>query len=319
MKSIEYKIAQSESDWLRYKKENMGIRESTGCFFRAIKKRVWKKFYGMTRTFFFGIKKTKFNPSYDENKQNIVVSFTSTAARIKHVFPTLNSLAVQTRKPDLVVLWLSKDEFFPKRIIAKIAAMGIQIEFRKDIGPNTKYHYAFAEYKNDLIITVDDDIIYHKEMIQELYTTFSKYPDMVIARRVHKIRFDFDRQPVKYKDWIWEYKDSEKPSHELLATGVGGVLYPPAITKLKCWEKTNFLNVCPACDDIWLKFCELSQNIKVCAVDGSQFYKDAINKKTQKNALALENVDNEKNDERLSSCARYFGMSNLCEKVLEEE
>ena len=123
MKSIEYKIAQSESDWLRYKKENMGIRESTGCFFRAIKKRVWKRFYGMTRTFFFGIKKTKFHPAYDENKQNIVVSFTSTAARIKHVFPTLNSLAVQTRKPDLVVLWLSKDEVFPKRTLEKIKAM----------------------------------------------------------------------------------------------------------------------------------------------------------------------------------------------------
>ncbi len=320
MKSIEYKIAQSEAQWRRYKTENMGIRESAGCFFRAIKKRIWKKFYGMTRTFFFGIKKTKFNPSYDENKQNIVVSFTSTVARIKHVFPTLNSLVVQTRKPDLIVLWLSKDAVFPKRTIAKIAAMGIQIEFRKDIGPNTKYHYAFAEYKNDLIITVDDDIIYHKEMIQELYNTFSEHSDMVIARRVHKIRFNYDRQPVKYRDWIWEYKDSEKPSHELLATGVGGVLYPPAITKLKCWEKTDFLNVCPSCDDIWLKFCELSENIKICSVQNSLFYRDVVIAGMQKNALAVENIDNGKNDESIKSCAQYFGMSDdLCEKILLEE
>ncbi len=320
MKSIEYKIAQSESDWLRYKKENMGIRESAGCFFRAIKKRVWKKFYGMTRTFFFGIKKTKFNPSYDQNKQNIVVSLTSTFARIKHIFPTLYSLAEQTRKPDLIVLWISQDKVFPKRVIARINAMGIRVEFRKDLGPNTKYHYAFAEYKNDLIITVDDDIIYHKDMVQELYNTFLEHPELVIARRVHKIRFNSDKQPAKYKDWIWEYKAALSPAHDLLATGVGGVLYPPVVTKLKCWQNTDFLQACPSCDDIWLKFCELLYNIKVCAVNNSCFYKDVLIAKTQKNALAKQNVGREKNDERIKSCMQYFGMSgDLCERILAGE
>ena len=303
------KIESPDAEWCRYKTENMGIREIMLRLCRAIKKRIWKKFYGMYREFYVRIKKTGFHSSYDKDKENIVVSLTSTVARIRYIFPTLYSLAEQTRKPNLIVLWLSKDEEFPRRVLAKIKSLGIKVEFKKDLGPNTKYHYAFSEYKNNLIITVDDDIIYHKEMIQELYSTFLKHPDLVIARRVHKIRFDADRQPVKYRDWIWEYRDSKSPAHDLLATGVGGVLYPPLVTNLKCWENTDFLKICPACDDIWLKFCELSQGIKVCAVENSRLCYDVVIARTQKNALAAENVGKDKNDEHIKSCMYYFGMS----------
>lgn len=319
IKTIEYKIAQSESEWCRYRIENMGIRESFDRLCNAVRRKILKVCICAVRTFRFSMKNKVFHPTYIKNKENIVVSMTSIAGRIKDIYPAINSIITQTQKPDLIVLWLGDNCSYPKRTISKIEAMGIKVEYCNDLGPNTKYHYAFKEYNNDLVITVDDDIIYHEKMIEELYSTHLKHPEMIIARRVHKIRFGLDRLPVSYRNWIWEYRNSCQPSHELLATGVGGVLYTPAVMKLNCWETTDFINVCPACDDIWLKFCELSQNIKVCAVDGSQFYKDAINKKTQKNALALENVDNEKNDVRLSSCARYFGMSNLCEKVLEEE
>lgn len=317
MKDIEYIITRSEAEWYRYKIENLGIRKSAQSLCSAIKKRIWKKFYGMFRQLCVKIQKTEFYPSYAQNKQNIVVTLTSTKARIKHIFTTLYSLAEQTRKPDLIVLWLSKDEIFPNRVIAKIKSKGVKIEFIEDLGPNTKYHYAFAEYKNDLIITVDDDIIYHKNMVQELYNTFLEHPEQVIARRVHKIRFNSDRQPVKYKDWIWEYKAALSPAHDLLATGVGGVLYPPVVTKLKCWQNTDFLQVCPSSDDIWLKFCELLYNIKVCAVNNSCFYKDVVIAKTQKNALAVQNVGKEKNDESIKSCMQYFCMSgDLCERIL---
>ncbi len=283
-------------------------------------KRILKKLYGIGRNFSIRIKKPVFTPSYDKNKENILVSLTSTRARINHIFLALYSLAGQSCKPDLIVLWLSQDEAYPEHTIGKIQAMGIEIEYRKDLGPNTKYHYAFAEYKNDLVITVDDDIIYHKEMIQELYTAHLENPNLVIARRVHKIRFNSKNQPLQYKDWLYEYRDSKEPSNELLATGVGGVLYPPAVTKLKCWENTDFLKVCPACDDIWLKFCELSQNIKIFSVQNSFFYYDVVIKKTQKNALAKKNIDEGKNDECIKSCSQYFAMSNdLYERILSQE
>ncbi len=320
MKSIDYKIAKSEAEWLRNKYENMGVRESTKRLCRAVKRRVLKRINCVVRSIHPGMKRAVFIPSFDEKKDNIVVSLTSTGSRIKYIFPTLYSLAAQTRKPDLIVLWLGNDVAYQQQTISKIEAMGIMIKYREDLGPNTKYYYAFSEYKKDLVITVDDDIIYHEEMIEELYGTYSKYPDLVIARRVNKLRFGSDKALVKYMDWIWEYRNSDKPAHDLLATGVGGVLYPPVVMALKCWENKDFLRVSPKSDDIWLKFCELSNGIKVCAVDNSSYYYDVINHKGQKTRLSADNVDRGKNDERIRSCAEYFGMSDdLCERVLAED
>lgn len=319
MKSIDYKIAKSEAEWRRYRYENIGVREGGKMFGDAIKRSVKKRYYCLVKNVSFHKKRAAFRASYDENKENVIVSLTSTRQRISNIFPTIYSLLAQTHKPDLIILWLGNDNDYPKNVISKIEAMGIVIKYREDLGPNTKYHYAFMDYKKDIIITVDDDIIYHEEMIEELYGTYVKHPDLVIARRVNKMRFDADKNLVNYKDFIWEYKDAYEPSFDLLATGVGGVLYPPEVTSLDCWENRDYLEVCPKCDDIWLKFGELINGVKVYAVGDSKFYLDVINNSSQKTNLATDNIDNGKNDERIRACAQYFGIiDDLCGRVLAD-
>ena len=316
-KSINIKIAESEIEWQKYKYGKIGVRESMGLLYVALKRRLKIKIYRTIRTIQPYVKRTSFKSSYDNKKENIVVSLTSTEGRIKSIFPTLYSLMAQTNKPDLIILWLGKNMKFPQKIISQIKSMGVLVKFREDYGPNTKYYYVFDKYKNDVVITVDDDIIYHKNMIDELYETFLKHPNSVIARRTHKMRFNSERKIMKYKDWIWEYRDSDVPSYDLLATGVGGVLYPPRVMALECWENRDFLKICPKADDVWLKFCELSNGIKVCAVKNSKFHYDVINRRSQKTNLETENVDQGRNDERIRACAEYFGMSSdLCERVL---
>ena len=317
MKSIDEKIARSEAEWRRYRAENTGVLESGKAFLRALKKSAGKRLRSAFCPAAAGRIDAAFTPSYDKDKTNIVVSLTSTQSRIVNIIPTLNTLIIQSRKPDLIVLWLGKNDPYPRRIIEKIRAMGIMVKFREDLGPHTKYYHAFREYKNDLIITVDDDIIYHKDMIEELYRTYKKHKDFVIARRVNKMRFGSDRKLLRYTDWIWEYKDAASAAGDLLATGVGGVLYPPGVSALMRTDDKDFLRVCPKADDIWLRFLELSKGIKVYAVTGSKFYLDVINSGSQKSSLADENVDKGKNDEQIRACTEYFGMSNdLCERVL---
>ncbi|MCR5178188.1 MAG: glycosyltransferase [Lachnospiraceae bacterium] len=314
------KIAESEAEWRRYHHENAGVRESAGLFFGAIKRSAVKRAGGMVKTVITSVKRAAFQPSYGDNRENIVVSLTSTGDRIRYIFPTLYSLAVQTRKPDLIVLWLGKNMNYPKRTIDEIRALGIKVRFREDLGPNTKYYHAFGEYKNDLVVTVDDDIVYHKEMVEELYGTYLKHPDSVIARRVNLMRFDRSKELLSYRDWIWEYRDADGPSLVLLATGVGGVLYPPAVLAFDCWKNRDFRSVCPSCDDIWLKFCQLSKGIKVCPVTGSKYPEDVINFLSQKTSLSAENVDKGGNDEGIRACTEYFGMrDDLCERVLTDD
>ncbi len=340
MKSIDEKIARSEAEWRKYRFENTGVRESarrilkafrkSGCsldltravrlFYRALKKSILRRIRCVRGNLYPGMKKTVFEASYDGNRKNTVVSLTSTKGRIGSIFPTLYSLALQSRKPDLIVLWLGDASDYPPQTIARIKSLGITVKYVKDLGPNTKYRYAFAEYKKDVVITVDDDMIYHRDMIKELVGTYRKHPGAVTARRVHKIRFNRDRQPVRYKDWIWEYKDSGAPAHDLFATGVGGVLYPPLVMALPCWENRDFLEVAPGGDDIWMKFCELKNGIRVCAVRNPGYDKDAANLRMLKSGLSSENLGRGRNDRYIGSCAEYFGFTDdLCERVLGEE
>ncbi|MCR4690466.1 MAG: glycosyltransferase [Lachnospiraceae bacterium] len=317
MKSIETKIAETEAQWRRYRQENAGIRESAKLLSGAVKRGAAKRIRVAERCLHFSCKNETFAPAYDRDRQNIVVSLTSTRARLQTIFPTLQSLIAQSRKPDLIILWLGESDKYPKAVTDQIKQMGISVKYREDLGPNTKYYYAFREYRGDLVITVDDDILYHKNMIQELYDAHQKHPDLVIARRINRMRFGRNRRPVRYRSWIWEYKDARRPAHDLLATGVGGVLYPPNVCGLPCFESRDFRRVAPGCDDIWLKFCELSQDVKVCAVAHSGFYLDVINPRSQKTNLAKENVDRGKNDRSIKACAEYFGMKeDLCERVL---
>ncbi len=317
MKDTELKIAQSEAEWRRYRSENIGVRESVGQLCGALKRSLRKRIFCVVRNIGPWRSRSDLMPSYDAGRVNIVVSLTTTKSRIRYIFPVLYSIAGQSRKPDLVVLWLEKHAAYPQKTIAGIRAMGVRIKFRKDLGPHTKYYYAFQEYPKDVVITVDDDIFYHEQMIEELYGTYLRHRDCVIARRVNKIRFDRKKELLKYSDWIWEYRDAKEPAHDLLATGVGGVLYPPEVLYCLCRQNTDFLKVCPKNDDIWLKFCELSGGIKVCAVHNTRNTYDVIRHKSQKTSLAAENVDQGKNDEQFIACAEYFGMSDdLCERVL---
>ena len=319
MKDTDYRIAQSETEWIRYGYEHMGVRKSAKKLCAALNKSIRKKAKRAVRNVSGIVRKVTFTPSYDEKKKNIVVCLTTTPGRIRHIFPTIASLARQTMRPDLIVLWLGEREGYPPGILSKIEKRGICIRHVKDLGPNTKYHYAFETYQNDLVITVDDDMIYDENMIGELKKAHLNYPDLVVARRVHKIRFERDRKPSKYHDWIWEYRDADKPSHDLFATGVGGVLYPPQVMALDCWKNTDFLKVAPGGDDLWLKFCELSCNVKVCAVIGSGYLNDVEIYGSKKDSLSSENIGKNRNDEYIRSCMEYFGMmDDLCERMLAE-
>ncbi|MBR6329168.1 MAG: glycosyltransferase [Lachnospiraceae bacterium] len=319
MKSIDEKIALSEAQWRRYRYEKAGIPETAFRFGRAVEKGIGKRVRCVFGNINPGMKRTGFKATYDEKKENIVVSLTSTGSRIKNIFPTLYSLALQSRRPDLIVLWLDRGVHYPGGVISQVKALGVTVRYVKDLGPHTKYHYAFAEFKKDVVITVDDDIIYHRNMIKELYAAYLKHPGQVVARRVHRMRFGTNKKPVRYRDWIWEYRDADAPAHDLFATGVGGVLYPPAVMALDCWKSTDFLKVCPKADDIWLKFCELKSGVKVCAVRRAGFLKDSVNLRTLKPGLSAFNINAGRNDRYMRSCAKYFGFTgDLCERILGE-
>ena len=120
----------------------------------------------------------------EHRDKKIIVSLTSYPARINIVPYVIASILKQTMKPDKIILWLGIEKFPDKKlpkIFEKLKRCGVDIEFREDLGPHTKYFYAMKEYPEDLIITFDDDVIYHGYIIESLYKSYLLHPKCVCA------------------------------------------------------------------------------------------------------------------------------------------
>ena len=209
----------------------------------------------------------------EKREHKIIVSLTSYPARINAVPYAILSMLRQTMKPDKIILWLGTGKFPDDRlpeIFERVKASGVDIEFREDLGPHTKYFYAVQEYPDDIVITVDDDHIYDRNLIERLYRSYMKQPGCVHALTVARITFDDGGNMRKYVEWEHPYAGNPgSTSHLYMAFGVGSVLYPPHSLPAETFNLETMKRLCPKADDIWLKFMEIKNGTRVTAVSSS--------------------------------------------------
>ena len=197
----------------------------------------------------------KSHPKKRISGKGIIISFTSFPARINEVWQVVESLKNQTVRPEKIILWLSKVQF------ANIEDVPLSLrkcedalfEIRMvdgDIRSHKKYYYAMQEFPDKTIVTCDDDIYYHKEMLQTLIEASQKYPGCVIANRSKMLVFGEDGEIVPYLKW----DDTFKPfaSKNRVQIGVGGVLYPPHCLHELTLRNDLFTKLAPLADDLWL-------------------------------------------------------------------
>lgn len=254
---------------------------------------------------------TKPNLKCGHNPVPITISFTTYPARVKWLPIVIGSIIRQSRRPDRVVLYLSKKQFPDSQncILNRIKKQGVVIKYVDgDIRSHKKYFYAMQEYSGNLIITIDDDIIYDRNMIDDLYKSFIKHPKAVSAKRVHKITFRDDKSPKPYLEWEIDTKEKiDIESYDLIATGCGGVLYPPGCLDNRYLNKDIFIDKCLYADDLWLKIMELLNGTPVVLVKSKNYKLNHI-WDTECNGLALENVDESGNDVQFEAICRHFNI-----------
>lgn len=243
-----------------------------------------------------------------EGAPKIVVSFTTYPKRMKCVPLVVESILNQTMRPDIIVLYLSKEQFIDeKKFIAKLESKGVMVRLvDEDLKSHKKYFYAFEEYPKSIIITIDDDIIYNKHLIEDLYNSWKRYPKAVSAKRVHKITFDDQKHIRAYAEWEQEYqKCTDIPSKELCATGCGGVLYPPKCLAPRIADKKAIYQTCLHADDLWLKSMELLVGTPVVLAKSKNYSLQHI-WGTVEDGLAKKNVVACGNDEQLRLICEYL-------------
>ena len=162
--------------------------------------------------------------SYNAKETRIAVSLTTIPSRIKHIEPTLTSLLThQSMALDKLYLVLPKTKWIltkpanvskslhyeiPK-FLTNLTKHDDRVEILRpeyDYGPVDKVIYALKEEDqraklltndaastqiNTKIIYLDDDVIYHNDLVKTLVTKSFEYPDSVIALSGAKLKSHF--------------------------------------------------------------------------------------------------------------------------------
>ena len=200
----------------------------------------------------------EFRETVDMRQKKILISLTSYKERFSFLPTIIKSLREQSITPNKIVLVLSEEDM--KSYNYSINGLDIII-VNKDLRPHNKYYYTMLKYPDYAIVTVDDDIIYCKNMFKSLYNNYVDYPNIISGRRGHLMKYKENGELYSYYSWDFEQKSITKPCYDLFLTGVGGVIYPPDILNIN--EKySKIIEELITGDDIILKYFEAIKGIE---------------------------------------------------------
>ena len=222
-----------------------------------------------------------------KREKKIIASLTTFPERINEVATTIKTIMNQTVKADEINLYLASEQFpnkekdLPAELL-KLKEFGLQIKWCHDIKSYKKIIPALKEYKNDIIITFDDDIYYEKDTIETLYNSYLKNPKVIQANRVWHVKLDDNKViPLDKSFLYWNEENYRTPSFFNTIIGCGGVLYPPNSLSEMVLDEEKFKSIIPTQDDIWLWAMAVLNGTKI-----------KLNKGYTSNLVAVENTQN---------------------------
>lgn len=247
----------------------------------------------------------------EQRLPKVIVSLTSFPARIDTVGVVIQQMLCQTVKPDEIVLWLSKEQFperekqLPKNLLELRDKFGVKIGWcNGDVKAYKKFLPALKEYPEDLVIIIDDDLLYPIDLIEKLINAHKDFPGAIIASRVHKIGIGEDDKILSYKEWKKQIGEHVyEVRGDWFFTGGAGTLLPPHVFAEELFNEKIIQELCPLADDIWL-------NIHA-AINKVAIVNTAVNNKLARIAstqeVCLQTANLEQNDVQLKNLTSYYG------------
>lgn len=257
------------------------------------------------------------------NHSGVIVSLTTFPPRISQLPMMLKSILWQTFPPEKILVWLSEEEF-PGRMddlsaeLRKLASYGVEYKFvSENLRSHKKYYYAFREYPDSTVITVDDDLIYPRNTIERLLALSYQYPDTVCGNVIRQIHTEEGTFSI-YKKWAKVAVMPVNSSLKNVAIGCGGIYYPPHWYGEELFDWKIISEHCPSADDLWLKANELKRLVNVTG--GGEFYPRPIElPQTQSNSLQKKNNGKVNlNDKQWKSLNKLWKLDKIYSKMVEK-
>ena len=104
---------------------------------------------------------------------------------------TIQSLIMQDEHYDLIVIWLARQDYeLMASHLRKYRKYNVQVRLaEKDIKSYKKIVYSAQLWPKSILITADDDILYHRSWLRELLMAYTPGEKVVVVHRGFLIQF----------------------------------------------------------------------------------------------------------------------------------
>jgi len=215
----------------------------------------------------------------------IYVSLTSIFQKQVSLLFTLKSILSQTLLPTKCFIYLSEDPYlidtgFKNRILKNDLQKFInsnsifEVRWCRNIGPYRKLLYLLKSKWNEdcLILTVDDDILFHPRLIENYVCDYNKYKCCVTYRG-----FTHDFQFPDFSKFHYEKRRKTIPRtrYNFANSGVGTIIHPFFFHKTNnlIFDSNLIKELCQTTDDIWYYFCRIANNIDTVVINKPHFFR----------------------------------------------
>ncbi len=249
---------------------------------------------------------------------SVIVSLTTISQRIEITYYTILSILHQKHRPDRIILNISHEPYLLDKGINEEEIEELQgldkslkINWVKNTGPYRKLIPAISDLEeNDMLITIDDDVIYNQYFVKNLVESSEQHPDCIICTKARVIKKNFLNS---YQNYLhWNRIDRSCISSQLLPIGCGGILYKKKFFQESLIDE-NFLHLAPTADDLWFRINSLINKINVYIdyengisnyylEDSNKLYEINVKKKASSRQLLLKIL------EKIKKTLGYFGL-----------
>ena len=213
------------------------------------------------------------------NRHEVWVTLTSMSQNQRILLSTLKSLLGQSRLPDRILIYLSEEPFLLDKGFTDRGMSDalheylsshplIEVRWTENVGPYRKLAPLLLEIrekeekeeKDILLLTVDDDTVYHPRLIENMMKDFERYGGQACIN-YRGFGMDLSRgiDEISYERRL---PNENSLSVTNFATGKGGVLYHPRHFSEEVYsilfDRERWSELCPTNDDIWWNFARMA-------------------------------------------------------------
>lgn len=194
----------------------------------------------------------------------ISVNLTTTYQRLNLCRIALTSILLQSRLPDQINLWVSRESYLRDKGIAdseaiealfeslpEVSRSCVKIRWVPNTGPYRKLIPMLREAEeDDVLITADDDIFYGRDWLIGLLQNFEAANNQPVAARVRQKTFNFLGLKTSYLYWN-VITERSIVDEDFVITFGGGAVLTKAMFRAEDIASDLYLRISPTADDLW--------------------------------------------------------------------